>query len=103
MLGFAAMGILWPRLLKFKRRKDSLVSFLVIMGLVDMAIGGIGGYGSLLLLGLSIVSGAIALRWRHPHPPEDIQPERIPQRYLPTKSSRSQLPLLSIPKKRPPD
>ncbi len=96
------MGIIWPRL-KFIRRKDSLASFLMIMGLVDAVIGGLKGYESLLLLGLAIAGGAIALWWRHSHQTNRLQPERVTQRYLPAKSSQSQLPMLSISKKRPPD
>ena len=97
------MGIFWPRFLQFTRRKDSLSSFLIIVGLVDTGIGGMGGYGSLLLLGLTVVGGAIALRWRRSHHTSALQPEQVTQRYLPEKSSQSQLPMLSISKKRAPD
>lgn len=57
------MNALWHRVLKPLYRKEPISSFVLTVGAVDVAIGGLGSYGSLLLLGTGTVATAIALRW----------------------------------------
>jgi hypothetical protein len=98
------MNFIWPRILKTAYRREPISSFLIIVGAVDATIGGLGSYGSLIFLGLTTVGGAIALRWwQVQHSKKNLQPERVAQHYLPSRSSRPQLPMLSISKKRPPN
>lgn len=73
-----------------------------MVGAVDATIGGVGHHGSLLVLGLSTVGAAIALRWWQVKRSKTLQPERVSQYYLPPHASRPQLPMLSMSKKHPP-
>lgn len=98
------MNAIWPRILKLAYRKEPISSFLLIIGAVDATIGGVSNHGSLLLLGLSTAGVAIALRWWQVQRSKQLQPERVAQYYLPSHSSRPQLPMLSMSKskKNPP-
>lgn len=94
----------WTRSLKSVYRKEPIVSFLVIAGAVNVAIGGFSEHWSLMSVGLSVVGVAIALGLR-----QQLQPRR---RRLPTSSrpplyalppSSTGLPLLNLAKKTPPN
>jgi hypothetical protein len=96
------MNAILPRILKSAYRKEPISSFLVMVGAVDATIGGVSNHGSLLLLGLSTVGAAIALRWWQVQRSKKLQPEQVSQYYLPPSASRPQLPMLSMSKKHPP-
>jgi len=84
-------------------QRQSLVSFIVTVGLVDAAIGGFGAYGSLLILGVGTVGiGVVLHTWLIYH-------QRLRQRHhatvvttpcLPPQASQPRLPTLQ--KKRQP-
>lgn len=67
------------------------------MGAVDAVIGGVGNRGSLLIVGLGMVAIGIVWRWRNqqrPDPAIDRPIARTEGRFLPSHSSRPQLPIL---------
>ena len=73
---------------------------MITIGVVDAVIGGLDDRWPLFTFGLGTVGVAIALRWwlqkqRRP------EPSQSPQYYLPSRSSRPTLPLLTS-KKNPP-
>ena len=96
------MGMIWTHVLKSAYRKEPISAFLILMGAVDATLGGVGGYSSLLFLGLTMIGGALAFRWQQSQRRQEMQPEQVTQRYLPTNSSQSELPMLSLSKKQPP-
>lgn len=96
------MNAALPKFLKSAYRREPLPSFLITIGVVDAVLGGFGDRWSLLIFGLGTVGVAMALRWwlLQQRRPEPSQP--VVQRYLPGRSSRPTLPMLSISKKNPP-
>jgi len=92
----------WTRNLKLVYRKEPIVSFLVIAGTVNVAIGGLSEHWSLMSVGLSVVGVAIALGVRQQlRPRRPMQtPKRPPAYALPPAADA--LPLLSLSKKNPP-
>jgi hypothetical protein len=96
------MNAVFPRFLKSAYRKDPLISVLITMGVVDALIGGFDDSWSLLAFGLGTAGITLAYKWwrmqQQPLPPE----EPVVQHYLPSRSSSSALPMLSISKKKPP-
>ena len=75
---------------------------MITIGVVDAVIGGFDDRWPLFTFGLGTVGVAIALRWwlqKQRRPPE---PSQSPQYYLPSRSSRPTLPLLTVAKKNPP-
>ena len=94
---------MWPRFLKSAYRNEPVTGFLITVGVVDAAIGGFSYHGSLLLFGLSTVGAAIALRWWQLQRTKALQTEQVPRYFLPARSSRTQLPMLSMSKKQPPN
>jgi hypothetical protein len=100
----AVMNLILPRFVKNAYRKEPISSFVFIVGGVDLAIGGLGGYGGLLFLGLLTAGGAIGLRWwQWQRIQKSMEPERVAQYALPPQSSRPAVPMLSISPKRPPN
>ena len=89
------MNALWPRVLKSAYRREPIVSFVVTMGTVDAAIGGIGSSVPLLSLGLGSVAVALIIRWWLLQRSKIEQPEAAPEYYLPPSSSRPALPKLN--------
>lgn len=74
------------------------------MGAAEVALGGVGSHGGLLLLGVVMFGGALGLKWLQSLRRIDpIISEPTVQQYLPSQSSQAELPMLSIPKKRPPN
>lgn len=94
----------WTRTLKSVYRKEPILSFLVIAGAVNVAIGGLSEHWSLMSVGLSVVGVAIALGVRQRMQPRRHLPMRVPNRRsvyaLPPADER--LPRLSISQKNPP-
>lgn len=97
------MNALWNRVLRTMYRKEPLTGFVITVGAVDVAIGGIDQSSSLVFFGLSLVSVALALRWwqsfhRKPSVKVSAPPERVPVHILPPQSSRPTLPNLTSKK-----
>lgn len=90
------------RFLKSAYRQEPITSFIVTVGAVDAAIGGVDRSGSLLGFGLTVVTVALALRWWQLQRTRPTEAERVPERYLPPASSHQPLPLLMTSKKHPP-
>ncbi|MGB3240478.1 MAG: hypothetical protein WBB29_19460 [Geitlerinemataceae cyanobacterium] len=99
------MNAAMHRVLKSVYRKEPISSFILTMGAVDVAIGGLGSYWSLFSLGLGIVSVAIVLRLlqlgRLPQPESEPAPEPSDYFYLPPSQSPPALPKLRASRKHP--
>ncbi len=98
-----AVNAVLPRFLKSAYRKEPLISVLITMGVVDALIGGFDDKWSLFAFGLGTAGVTLLLKlWlrqqRRPLPAE----EPVVQHYLPSRSSSSTLPMLTIAKKKPP-
>lgn len=91
------------RAIKSAYRREPIFSMVVTIGLVDALIGGVHGQVPLLALGLMGVGSAIAFRWltRRRQSPSAVTPAP-PIRYLPSQSSRPQMPMLGISHRQPP-
>ncbi|MBE9117029.1 hypothetical protein IQ249_14100 [Lusitaniella coriacea LEGE 07157] len=94
------MNALLPRFLKSMYRKEPISSFIVIVGLVDAAIGGVGGRWTLLGFGASAIALGILVRWLQSQKIQTAPIEERARRYLPPSSSPSPLPPLTSKKKR---
>jgi hypothetical protein len=99
------MNGLWSQLFRSVYRKEPITGFMLIVGAVDVAIGGVSESGiPLVVVGLGTVGAAMALRWlqfqhRQRPTPKDTEPPRsVP--ILPAQSTRAVLPPLSS--KQPP-
>lgn len=93
------MNRVWTRFLRSAYRKEPISSFILTIGIVNAAIGGVDREWTLMALGLGAIGAAVILRWwislRRP-----IQPiQDSPIRYLPDRSSRQSLPLLTSKKR----
>ena len=84
-----------PRFLKSAYRKEPISSFLLTIGLVDAVIGGVDSHWTLLTFGLATAGCAIALRWWLAQRNRVELPTGAPVLYLPDRSSRPSLPMLS--------
>jgi hypothetical protein len=98
------MNVAIPRLLKSAYRKDPIVSVLITVGIIDALIGGFDDSWSLFAFGLGTTGLTLAWRfWKvqqnRPLPKEEKATKQL---YLPSRSSSSSLPMLSIQKKQPP-
>lgn len=93
------------RVLKSVYRKEPISSFILTMGAVDVAIGGLGSHWSLFSVGLGIVSLAIVLRWwqiqrlHEPEPELEPEPETPNSYYLPPSAVSPALPKLRTSRK----
>jgi hypothetical protein len=88
------------RFFKSNYRKEPISSFVLIVGAVDVVLGGMGDRMTLLALGLGTVGVAIALRWWLIQRSTPQVPSEAPQYYLPPQPSRPQLPTLNNPNKK---
>lgn len=95
------MSISWSRLLRSAYRKEPITGFIVMVGMVDVVMGGVGASGSLLAFGLGTVGVSLILRWCQIQRSQEEQPESVPEYYLPPQASRPALPMLSMSKKHP--
>lgn len=97
------MNIAWSRVVKSLYRREPIVSFVVTIGAVDAAIGGLNGSWSLLLTGLGAAGVVLLLRWWQFQRRQMVEaPKQSPVYLLPPRSSSASLPMLSMPKKNPP-
>ncbi|MDJ0733634.1 MAG: hypothetical protein QNJ47_06020 [Nostocaceae cyanobacterium] len=98
------MNAVLPRFLKSGYRKEPLISILITMGIVDALIGGLDDSWSLFVFGLGMTGVSLAWKWWRiqQRPPILQEEEATVQYYLPPQPSNSSLPMLSIPKKKPP-
>jgi hypothetical protein len=97
------MNLALPRFLKSAYRKEPIISILITMGVVDAVIGGLNDSWPLLTIGLGAAGITFAFKWwrmQQQRPP--IPEEPVAQHYLPSRSSSSTLPMLTIVKKKPP-
>ncbi len=95
------MNAVWHRFLKPFYRKEPVSSFILTVGAVDVALGGLGSYSSLLLLGMGTMTGAIALRWWQSQRADKHRPqESLPEYYLAPGVSSQPLPRLNPSKHR---
>ncbi|PZV11016.1 MAG: hypothetical protein DCF22_15385 [Leptolyngbya sp.] len=97
------MNSSWIQSFKSIYRREPVISFVATAGVVNAAIGGVSTHWVLMSIGLGTVGMAIALRWwqlqtRKP----TVVVNRASVYALPSSSARPTLPLLSIPKKKPP-
>lgn len=95
------MNASWTRVLKSAYRREPITSFAVTIGAVDVAIGSLGASGPLLIFGLGTLGTAIALRWWQSHKHTVNHSSSAPEYYLPSSSSRTQLPMLTQRKNHP--
>ncbi|MGL5035810.1 MAG: hypothetical protein ACRC6M_18640 [Microcystaceae cyanobacterium] len=87
------MPPLLPRFIRVAYRKEPISSFILIVGLVDSVIGGVGAQWSLLSLGVLTASLSVGLRWWQTQKTEAIAIDPKPRRYLPP--ARQPLPMLT--------
>ncbi|MEL6496199.1 MAG: hypothetical protein AAFQ41_13915 [Cyanobacteria bacterium J06623_7] len=94
------MNPLFARFFRSIYRKEPISGFILVLGLTDALIGGLGGRGSLLSIGLVIALLGIIMRWRQ----GEKKPKRVANEavryYLPAGSTRQPLPLLTSSKLR---
>jgi hypothetical protein len=93
------VNLLFARFLRSVYRKEPVSGFLLLLGVTDALIGGLGGRESLLSVGLLIALLGAVMRWRQGEKkPKAIATETV-RYYLPPGSTRQPLPLLT-PSKR---
>ncbi len=98
------MNRLGSRSFKSIYRQEPVLSFAATAGAVNVAIGGLNAHWVLMSLGLGTVGIAIALRWWQLKTRKPTAFMNHAALYtLPFSDSRPTLPLLSIPKKNPPN
>lgn len=94
------MNPLFARFLRSVYRKEPISGFILILGITDALIGGVGGRGSLLSIGLLIALLGIVMRWRQGEKKSKAIAREPVRYYLPPSSSRKPLPLLTGSKRR---
>ena len=88
------MNPLLTKFFKSTYRKEPISGFIVILGITDAVIGGVGGKVSLFSIGLLVTIAGIVVRRLQIQKFQAI-PTTRPARYrLPPSSSRQPLPLL---------
>ena len=70
-------------------RRESVSSFIFILGAVDAVIGGVGGRWTLLSFGLLMILTATLWRWYKLQKANKLTNNRSPQYFLPPSPSRS--------------
>jgi len=95
------MNVIWSRFLRSAYRRDPISSFVITVGVVDAAIGGLGAQWSLMTVGLGTMGIAIAYRWRQQYRQRASDlPSRAPIHVLPPYTAGSKLPALSMAQKK---
>lgn len=86
----------------FKRlyRKEPISSFLIVMGLIEVMIGGADEHWSLFSLGLGLVLGAFFVRWSQLRKARLEYQKVLSRRYLPSSEANLPLPRLVNEKSR---
>lgn len=82
------MNTLFDKLFPKTYRRESVSSFIFILGVVDAVIGGVGEHWTLLSFGLLIVLTAILLRWHKLRKAKAIVANKSPQYFLPPSPPR---------------
>lgn len=91
-------------------RKEPVMTFLLTIGGVDAAIGGLSEHWSLMTVGLGMLGLSLGLKLggiHQQHTKQQFSDKQKPRRHkpgyiLPPTSSNQSLPMLSLPKKNPP-
>lgn len=97
------MDAFLPRMWKSLYRKEPISSFILIVGLVDAVMGGVGERWSLLGFGTLLIVIGIVTRFLQAQQQEPIAPrEEKARRYLPPSPSPEPLPPLTSKKRRSP-
>lgn len=96
------MNLVWSRLLRSAYRKEPITSFVLTVGVVEAAIGGLNEHWALLAFGLGTSGVAIALRLWQQRKQMPTFVDRAPTYILPAQIDRPSLPLLK-PKRKPSD
>lgn len=91
---------LFARFLRSVYRKEPISGFILVLGVTDALIGGIGGRSSLLSIGLLIALLGIIMRWRQGSKKSQAVTSEPVRYYLPPGKSRQPLPLLRSSKSR---
>lgn len=94
------MNPLFARFLRAVYRKEPVSGFILLFGVTDALIGGLGGRGSLLSIGLLIALLGAIMRWRQGEKKSKAIATEPIKYYLPPGSTRQPLPLLTSSKPR---
>lgn len=94
------MNAVLPRFLRSAYRRDPIVSVLMTVGAVDALIGGMNNSWSLFAVGLGTAGISLAFKLWRMQQRRPILDEPVAQTYLPSQSSNSTLPILTVPKKK---
>lgn len=94
------MNVLSHRFLKSAYRKEPISSFILIMGVVDAVIGGLGGRWTLLSLGTVTIVLAVLIRWWQSQKARSVLARDTPRYFLPPSSSNTPIPMLTSQKQR---
>lgn len=94
------MNPLLARFLRSVYRREPLSGFLLILGITDILLGGIGSRWSLLSVGLIIAVTGMLVRWRQMQKVSAPVVDKPTRQLLPSSSSRPPLPLLTSEKRR---
>ncbi len=84
-----------PRLFKVAYRKEPLSSFILIMGVVDAVMGGVGERWTLFSFGIFTIVIAVIARWLQQQQAQVIIPQQANRKMLPPGSTNSPLPALT--------
>jgi len=98
------MDAFLPRMWKSLYRKEPISSFILIVGLVDAVMGGVGERWTLLGFGVMLIMVGIVTRFLQTQKQGSVAPpeEQRARRYLPPSPSPQPLPPLSSKKRRSP-
>lgn len=94
------MNPLFARFFRSVYRKEPVSGFILLFGVTDALIGGIGGRSSLLSIGLLIALLGVIMRWRQGSKKTEAIATEPVRYYLPPGSTRQPLPLLTSSKAR---
>ncbi len=87
------------RFFKKMYRKEPISSFLMVMGIVDAVMGGVGEQWGLFSLGSGLVIGAMVVRWSQIRNNRVAIDKVMPRRYLPPSATNQPLPMLNQDKR----
>lgn len=97
------MNIVLPRIVKTVYRKDPLTSFILIVGVIDALMGGMGERWTLCSFGAGIIVLALLLRWIQSPKGQPQPAKHSPRLYLPPSApAHDPLPLLTPKQRRRP-